>query len=166
MASSSAVKKLRKSKSVCATDTECGKKVGKWLDECDSDDDITEDGSVFSDDSDEQLLLKLTVVGTLRMNKPEIPIQFLANKGREVLSSEFAFKDYTTLVSYVPKKNKAVVLLSAMHHDKSIDSQSPKKKPEIILQYNKTKGGVDLMDQKFEHTQQKESLKDGPITNA
>lgn len=112
----------------------------------------------------EQLLSKkLTVVGTLRMNKPEIPIQFLANKGREVLSSEFAFKDYTTLVSYVPKKNKAVVLLSTMHHDKSIDSQSPKKKPEIILQYNKTKGGVDLMDQKVRTYTTKRITKRWPL---
>ena len=33
-----------------------------------------------------------------------------------------------------------------MHHDKTID-ESQKKKPDIILYYNKTKGGIDRMDQ-------------------
>ena len=32
-----------------------------------------------------------------------------------------------------------------MHHDNTID-ESQKKKPEIILYYNKAKGGVDRMD--------------------
>ncbi|KAL6455001.1 hypothetical protein MHYP_G00102710 [Metynnis hypsauchen] len=52
-----------------------------------------------------------------------------------------------TMVSYVQKKGKAVVLLSTMHDDKAVDNSSQKKKPEIIQYYNKTKGGVDTMDQ-------------------
>ena len=48
-------------------------------------------------------------------------------------------------MSYVPKKNKSVVLLSSLHHDSAIFWDSGK--PEITEFYNKTKGAVDLLDQ-------------------
>lgn len=51
-----------------------------------------------------------------------------------------------TLVSYVPKKNRAVIFLSTMHHDKAEDVNK-KNKSEINLYYNSTKGGVDTLDQ-------------------
>lgn len=52
-----------------------------------------------------------------------------------------------TMVSYVPKLNKAVVLLSSMHHKAHIDPASTdKQKPGIITYYNSTKGGVDTND--------------------
>ena len=52
-----------------------------------------------------------------------------------------------TMVSYVHKKNKAVILLSTMHHGISIVEEDPKKRPEIIKFYNDTKTAVDLVDQ-------------------
>ena len=52
-----------------------------------------------------------------------------------------------TMVSYVPKKGKAVVLLSTMHNDTAVDDHSVKRKPEVIQSYNHTKSGVDTMDQ-------------------
>jgi len=88
---------------------------------------------------------KLTVIGTLRKNKPEIPVEFQSNKSREVGSSLFAFHDYLTLVSFVPKQNKAVLLLSSKHHDNLVDKKSGK--PNIILDYNKTKGAIDTVNQ-------------------
>ena len=87
----------------------------------------------------------MTAIGTLRKNKPEIPSEFQSNKSREVGSSLFAFQDYLTLVSFVPKQNKAVLLLSSQHHDNLVDKKSGK--PNIILEYNKTKGAVDTLDQ-------------------
>jgi hypothetical protein len=48
----------------------------------------------------------LTLIGTLRKNKPEIPIEFQSNKNREVGSSLFTFQDDLTLVSFVSKQNK------------------------------------------------------------
>ena len=79
--------------------------------------------------------------GTIKQNKIEIPKEFLrgskTNK-REVDSSLFAFKDYLTLVSFVPKKNKAVVLVSLKHHEAKIDKNT--MKPQIIMDYNKYKG--------------------------
>ncbi|KAK9513200.1 hypothetical protein VZT92_026754 [Zoarces viviparus] len=69
------------------------------------------------------------------------------SKSREKLSSEFGFSGNMTMVSYVPKKGKAVVLLSTMHDDRAVDDNSVKKKPEVIQYYNQTKSGVDTMDQ-------------------
>ena len=90
---------------------------------------------------------KLTIVGTMKKCKREIPECMKAATSRESKTSVFGFNDEMKMVSYVPKKNKAVVLLSTMHHDISIDEEDPKKRPEIIKFYNKTKIGVDLVDQ-------------------
>ena len=50
-----------------------------------------------------------------------------------------------TLVSFVPKKSKSIVLVSTMHHDDKIDDQTGKL--DIILYYNQTKGAVDKKEQ-------------------
>jgi hypothetical protein len=62
-------------------------------------------------------------------------------------------------VSYVPKKNKSVVLLSSLHHDSAICSDSGK--PKTIEFYNKTKGAVDMLDHCEQGTQYSEQLADG-----
>ncbi|CAB4058652.1 unnamed protein product [Lepeophtheirus salmonis] len=49
---------------------------------------------------------KITMVGTIPKNKPELPPALLASKEREVFSSKFAFTPTTTLVSYLPKKKQ------------------------------------------------------------
>ena len=87
----------------------------------------------------------LTLVGTLRKCKPDIPTIMKPAKSRELNSSAFGFTNNLTMVSYCPKKSKAVILLSSMHNDKSVDD-GEKKKPQIILYY-KTKGGVDTVNQ-------------------
>nr|XP_022907230.1 piggyBac transposable element-derived protein 4-like [Onthophagus taurus] len=87
---------------------------------------------------------KITFIGTLRKNKREIPPEFLPNKNRQPQSSLFGFQQDTALVSYVPRKNKAVILLSTMHDLPEVDEES--HKPEIILSYNQTKGAVDTVD--------------------
>ncbi|XP_054729254.1 piggyBac transposable element-derived protein 4-like [Anastrepha obliqua] len=89
---------------------------------------------------------QLTLVGTLKKNKREVPPQFLPSRHRDVGSSIFGFTSDATLVSYVPKQNKSVLVLSSMHHMPTIDPQ--KQKPEMITFYNSTKGGVDTLDQK------------------
>jgi hypothetical protein len=47
-------------------------------------------------------------------------------------------------MSFVPKWNKAVILVSSMHDSRVMDEAT--QKPEIILDYNMTKGGVDTCD--------------------
>lgn len=88
---------------------------------------------------------KLTIVGTLRKNKREIPSCFLPNKNKPIMSAQFGFSGKKTLVSFTPRKSKSVVLLSTMHSDKKIDENNGK--PDIINFYNMTKGGVDTFDQ-------------------
>lgn len=95
---------------------------------------------------DELLKRNLTFVGTVKKDKKAIPEEFLQNPVRPVRSSLYGFRDKTTLLSYVPKKNRAVILISSMHH--SIEVNEDKRKPEIIAYYNATKCGVDIMDMK------------------
>lgn len=91
---------------------------------------------------------KLTVTGTMRKNKPEIPPAYLQSRGREVGFSLFSFQPYISIVSYVPRKVKVVLVASTLHHDKSIDpSTGHKRKPEMITFYNSSKEGVDIVDQ-------------------
>lgn len=88
--------------------------------------------------------MKLTYVGTLRSNKKEIPPEFKADKKRQVGSSLYGFSEEATLLSSVPKPNKAVILISSMHRSKYTDTSN--NKPEIISFYNATKSGVDNLD--------------------
>lgn len=96
---------------------------------------------------DELWSRKLTYVGTMKSNKREIPREFLPHKTREVESSLFGFTAKITMTSYVPKKSKAVVLISSMHHDSEIVPDQHNK-PAMITFYNETKVGVDALDQK------------------
>lgn len=89
---------------------------------------------------------RLSYVGTLKKNKREIPPEFKPSRQRAIDSTLFGFTKDITLSSYVPKKNKAVVMVSSMHHTASVDQNT--KKPETILYYNETKIGVDLLDQR------------------
>lgn len=91
---------------------------------------------------------KLTIVGTMRKNKREVPPAFVTSKGREIFSTLFGFEKDKTLISYVPKKGKTVLMLSTLHNDDAIDGATgEKKKPEIISFYNMTKGAVDTVDE-------------------
>jgi hypothetical protein len=81
----------------------------------------------------------------MKQNKREIPQEFKPGRQRDEKSSIFGFTKDLTLVSYVPKKNKSVVLLSSLHHVPAICSDS--RKPETIEFYNKTNGAVDMLDQ-------------------
>ncbi|XP_047534335.1 piggyBac transposable element-derived protein 1-like [Vanessa atalanta] len=88
----------------------------------------------------------MTLVGTVRKNKRFLPANMQAHKERSIYSSNFAFSKAATVCSYVPKKKKAVIMLSSMHMSPVIESYKETAKPEIILYYNKTKSGVDNMD--------------------
>ena len=54
---------------------------------------------------------------TQRNNEPEISALFLSVKQREVYSYIFSFIGGPTLISYVPARNKAAILLFSLHHD-------------------------------------------------
>ncbi|MGH0115404.1 UNVERIFIED_CONTAM: hypothetical protein FKN15_000040 [Acipenser sinensis] len=89
----------------------------------------------------------LTLVGMLHQNKLDIPAVMKTSKNREVHNTEFGLKENITMVSYVPKKGKTVILLSTLHQDKSVHEERQKNKPDVIKYYIGTKGGAGLMDQ-------------------
>ncbi|XP_039866148.1 piggyBac transposable element-derived protein 4-like [Simochromis diagramma] len=95
--------------------------------------------------ADELLKRKMALVGTIRQNKPELPPHLLQAKKREIFSSIFAFTNTHTLVSYIPRRGKNVLLLSTKHRRPDV-SKEGKRKPVIIEDYNKCKGGVDNLD--------------------
>ena len=96
----------------------------------------------------------LRFVETLRANKTEIPIEFPPCKDRPVYSSIFGFNDYLTLLSFVPKiqKIKSWGILLCSYQDLGLvnivdDGKSFKRfKQEIVIFYNRTKGGFDYQD--------------------
>jgi hypothetical protein len=58
----------------------------------------------------------MTVIGMLRKSEPAVPALLLSGKQREFYSSVCGCTNDLTLVSYVPARNKAVILLSSQHH--------------------------------------------------
>ena len=92
----------------------------------------------------------LTAEGTVIPNRRHLPLFLLPKQatGHEIGSSLFAFKDDLTMVSWHPKQSKFVLLLLSLHHNSNIAESG---KPEIVEFYNKTKAGVDALDQKVCH---------------
>ncbi|KAF4514013.1 UNVERIFIED_CONTAM: hypothetical protein B566_EDAN018641, partial [Ephemera danica] len=103
----------------------------------------------------------LTLLGTVKKNKTFLPEEFKPNRRRPLASSVFGFTYDTTIVSYVPSIGKSVALLSTTHHDSKIDAETGK--PEIIMDYNATKGGVDTLDQMAHTYTSKRSVKRWPM---
>lgn len=87
----------------------------------------------------------MSLVGTVRKNKKILPSNMQPAKERPINSTNFAYNSDATICSYVPKKKKSVILLSTMHMTGEVENTDAAK-PEIIKYYNKTKGGVDVMD--------------------
>ena len=86
---------------------------------------------------------EITIVGTLRKNKPEIPSDMLEVRKENSENAKFCFDDKLIMLSYQSKPHKNVILLSTMHSGTDLISN----KPEMIQFYNSTKGGVDAFDQ-------------------
>ena len=92
----------------------------------------------------------LTLIGIIMANRREVSLQFKAAKGREVESTK-ALYDHSNkilLLSYVPKHNKNVLMMSSSHSSNSITDCH--KKSRVITDYNKHKGGVDTLDENCE----------------
>ncbi|KAJ8953415.1 hypothetical protein NQ318_023532 [Aromia moschata] len=102
---------------------------------------ITADNWFSSMELLEQLKLRgLTYTDTLKKNKREVPLEFQPSSTRAVGSSLYGFSDNGfTIISHVPNKKKAVLLVSSSHH--SIGTDPDNGLPEIVSFYNGTKGG-------------------------
>ena len=92
----------------------------------------------------------ITLVGTVRSNRREIPPQIkMEIRNVPLYESQFAFTENEGIMmtSYKSKRNKIVYLLSSCHNSAVVDENSEKRCPEVVLYYNKTKGGVDNADE-------------------
>ena len=78
-------------------------------------------------------------------NRKGLPVALKTAKGREVLSSEFMWKNNISvmIVWYYPKPNKNVLLASTAHGEPDI-CDAPHKKPMVIDIY---RCGVDIINQ-------------------
>ena len=93
----------------------------------------------------------ITMVGTLRKNKREIPLELHADtKQQPLFTLRFLFTTDGTCIMilyYKAKTKRDVFLLSSMHTAPVVNENEAKKKPEAILYYNSTKGGVYTADE-------------------
>lgn len=91
---------------------------------------------------------KTTLVGTVRCNRKGLPTNLSKAKNLPLHNSEFYWNDEEDclLVKYQCKKKKSAFVISTMHRNPAVDIDSDKKKPLVVLFYNKNKCGVDISD--------------------
>ncbi|XP_071577649.1 piggyBac transposable element-derived protein 4-like [Temnothorax nylanderi] len=82
----------------------------------------------------------LSMVGTIRAKEKEIPLKI--KNFTEINDSRFLYADNVTLLSYCPKQNKIILVLSSSSLHKRGDAVVEKEQ-KIIEFYNSTKGGTD-----------------------
>ena len=92
----------------------------------------------------------MTVVGAMRSNRAGFPKEMKEIKSRESPSTLYTYNTdiKSVLVSYVIKTKpgvKNVLVLSSMHRN-ALTTRDERKKPHVITFYDRTKGGVDVMD--------------------
>lgn len=106
---------------------------------------ITTD-NVFTDITLAEDLLRnqIFLVGTVRKHKRDLPKSMVNTRSRQRFSCDCLYTTNLTLVSYIPKPRKCIVLLSSSsyHHEHSVSGPEDNYKPEIISYYNYTKDSV------------------------
>lgn len=87
---------------------------------------------------------KTSLVGTVNKSRRELPP--CVKEQRALFNTDVLRHDNATLTVYQCKAKKNVCILSTVHTAVAITS-GPKAKPETITYYNRTKVGVDVLDQ-------------------
>ena len=91
---------------------------------------------------------KTTLLGTVRANRRELPAEFISkNRPLHSVLQGYNIENQCHLLSSKVKKTKIVNVMSTMTRLEGNVVQDGSKKPEAILIYNKTKFGVDRIDQ-------------------
>ena len=75
----------------------------------------------------------MTYIGTIKKNEGENPHSLSPSSQRLVNSSIFGFQNNSTIFSYVPKKNKAVILLSTFHNNNEIVIDQMKNHASFLI---------------------------------
>ena len=76
----------------------------------------------------------LTIIGTIRKNRKELPIEFVNVKDRNIKIAMYCFQPDATIL-YCSKKWKVVTPLSPLHSDRGVETGS-EKKSQAIRYYN------------------------------
>ena len=85
----------------------------------------------------------------MKAHRREIPPEAKLGRDATLYSSTFLFtppEENIMLLNYKAKKNKVVYLLTSSHKTTTLD-YGKQKKPQAILDYNATKGGVGTADE-------------------
>ncbi|XP_053994901.1 uncharacterized protein LOC128885109 [Hylaeus volcanicus] len=109
---------------------------------------ITTDNSFTDITLAEDLLRnKIFLVGTVRKDRKDLPKSMVHTYSRQRFSCDCLYTTNLTLVSYVPKPRKCIVLLSSSsyHNEHSVSGPEDNYKPKIISYYNSTKNSVDRL---------------------
>lgn len=91
---------------------------------------------------------KISIVGTIRKNRRELSESMTSAIKGKIHESTFFWneKSKALFVKYQTKEKKTVCLLSTMHQNPDV-REDDKRKPDMILFYNKNKVGIDIVDQ-------------------
>ena len=93
---------------------------------------------------------KFTIVGTMQHDRKSIPKEVKSLKDREEKSTIFAHHSEKNIMmlSCIDKKKsgkKNIICLTTMH-DRVKVTNDQRLKPQVIVNYDHTKGGVDVVD--------------------
>ena len=89
----------------------------------------------------------VTFVGTVRSDRKGLPTAAKKIKEWAINSTEFCWKENSPVMclSYVPKRNKNVLVVTTAHNEPITDGGFMKK-PEAVLFYSEQRCGVDIMN--------------------
>ena len=94
---------------------------------------------------------KTTILGTIRKQRREVSNTDLVTKDKSLHTSKiYSSPSGCSLTIYKAKKKKVVCSLSSMHRIVNIHQGHKKKLPETVQYYNKSKLGVDALDQRLD----------------
>ena len=107
---------------------------------------------------------KTTILGTILKQRREVPSTELIMKDKALYASEiFSSPSFCGLTIHKAKKKKVVCILSLMRRNVNIDQCYKKKLPEMIQYHNKSKVGVDVLDQMAQYHTRKSSTRRWPV---
>ena len=107
---------------------------------------------------------KTAILGTIRKQRREAPNINLVIKDKSLHTSEiYSSPSGCSLTIYMAKKNKVVCILRSMHRNLNIDQGHKEKLPKTVQYYNKSKVGVDALDQMARYHTCKSSSRRWPV---
>ena len=114
--------------------------------------------------AEELMTKKTTILGTIRKQRREVPNTESLIKDKLLHDSQiFSSPSDCSLTVYKAKKKKIVCILSSTHKHVKVDEGHKKKLPETVQYYNKSKVGVDVLDQMARYHTCKSSSRQWPV---